>query len=500
MRKKTQQVFGITDPDYALGVESSLIRVSDRHPLYRFRGAIRADPYLSAAGREHEDFQIVLLAARKDLAEVRVEFTDLVNESGKGKMRKENLSWNLSREVQTRVSYWYPAALFGWKPDPLMEATPFHVRAGGQQPVWISLSVPPGTEPGLYKGRVLVKPKNSHPLTVSLKVRVWDYTLPLKGRFRMQGHAHPIATKKYPLPSNDIETWRNLAEVMLRYRLSPTAQYFPILSPPAEVIPFGIERGITSILAGGYFKHLLKDKIMQRCKTLKDLGVLDRAQIYMGDEPSPPFDDLAKKSKWVRENCPGLKIMVGGSRPRPELQGLVDIWDPMMSMEPERNEVYGSRMEDIRAARRRGEEVFWYEAGHRPPYPGHELDIPAIALRMIFWVSWKYGIDGWKQFGFVGGWEHRENQTWPDTEWNTYSWRTYNGNGQLLYPGPGGRPRPSIRMVNIRDGIEDIESLYLLRDGLERLETKFPRRYDRLKNEARSFLAVDERIVRNMWI
>jgi hypothetical protein len=499
-RRKTQQVFGIADPDYGLGVESSLIRVSGRHPLYRFQGEIRTDYYLSAAGREYEDFQIVLLAARKDLAEVRVTFTNLIHESGKGKIAGENFSWSLPREVRTKASYWYPAALFGWKPDPLTEAMPFRVRADEQQPVWISLYVPAGTQPGLYKGRVRVKPQNSHPLTLALKVRVWDYTLPLKGNFRTQGHAHPVATKKFPLAANDVENWRHLAEVMLRYRLSPTAQYFPLLSPPAEVIPFAIERGITSILVGGYFKDLPKDKILQQCKTVRDLGVIDRAQIYMGDEPSPPFDDLIGKIKWVRENCPGLKVMIGGSRPRPELQGWVDVWDPIMSMEPERDKTYGSRMEDIRTARQRGEEVFWYEAGRRPPYPGHELDMPAISLRMIFWISWKYGIDGWEQFGFVGGWEHRENQTWPDTEWNTYSWRSYNGNGQLLYPGPGGKPRPSIRMVNIRDGIEDIESLYLLRDGLEKLERKFPRGYDDLKSAARQLLAVDGRIVRNMWI
>ncbi|RKY73536.1 MAG: hypothetical protein DRQ14_03995, partial [Candidatus Latescibacterota bacterium] len=42
-----------------------------------------------------------------------------------------------------------------------------------------------------------------------------------------------------------------------------------------------------------------------------------------------------------------------------------------------------------------------------------------------------------------------------------------NGDGSLFYPGPEG-PVPSVRSELIRDGIEDYEYFYLLRDAISR--------------------------------
>ncbi|MBU0606401.1 MAG: DUF4091 domain-containing protein, partial [Armatimonadetes bacterium] len=46
----------------------------------------------------------------------------------------------------------------------------------------------------------------------------------------------------------------------------------------------------------------------------------------------------------------------------------------------------------------------------------------------------------------------------------TYREFKVNGDGWLVYPGPDWTPWPSVRLENIRDGIEDYEYLWLLRE------------------------------------
>lgn len=44
-----------------------------------------------------------------------------------------------------------------------------------------------------------------------------------------------------------------------------------------------------------------------------------------------------------------------------------------------------------------------------------------------------------------------------------------NGVGNFVYPGPDGRLLPSLRLENLRDGLEDYEYLCLMRSGIEKL-------------------------------
>ena len=58
---------------------------------------------------------------------------------------------------------------------------------------------------------------------------------------------------------------------------------------------------------------------------------------------------------------------------------------------------------------------------------------------------------------------------WPEVPWDQTKVATYreykvNGDGWLVYPGRNREPWPSVRLENIRDGIEDYEYLYLLRE------------------------------------
>ena len=62
-----------------------------------------------------------------------------------------------------------------------------------------------------------------------------------------------------------------------------------------------------------------------------------------------------------------------------------------------------------------------------------------------------------KKFSYIRAWDSR-----------TYYY--FNGEGQLIYPGPGGSPYSSVRLENFRDGMEDYEYLFRLKELLSKYE------------------------------
>ena len=60
------------------------------------------------------------------------------------------------------------------------------------------------------------------------------------------------------------------------------------------------------------------------------------------------------------------------------------------------------------------------------------------------------------------------DQKWPNVPWDSRTYYYFNGEGQLIYPGPDGMPYSSIRLENFRDGMEDYEYLFRLRELLSK--------------------------------
>ena len=89
---------------------------------------------------------------------------------------------------------------------------------------------------------------------------------------------------------------------------------------------------------------------------------------------------------------------------------------------------------------------------------------------------------------------------WPEVPWNSYTYTKHNGDGHLFYPGPEGDPLPSVRLALIRDGIEDYEYHYLLREKLKSLVAKRmrdPQILD-ITDRASKLLKVPDEIVRSL--
>ena len=114
--------------------------------------------------------------------------------------------------------------------------------------------------------------------------------------------------------------------------------------------------------------------------------------------------------------------------------------------------------------RKQGKQVWWYTCcGPTHPYANMaSLEYPWIEGRILGWMTHLYRADGFL-FWHVNYWHGNpcldESDTFFPT-WHTYSGLHMPGDGIFLYPGTE-HVLPSIRLAQVRDGVEDYEWLQL---------------------------------------
>ena len=97
-------------------------------------------------------------------------------------------------------------------------------------------------------------------------------------------------------------------------------------------------------------------------------------------------------------------------------------------------------------------------AGDLPPF--WQIDFPVTAYRIAPWLNRRYGITGllyWSTVYFGSP----DRNPWDDPGFRVM----WNGEGALFYPGDAAGidgPIASIRLKNLRDGMEDYEYFALL--------------------------------------
>lgn len=231
--------------------------------------------------------------------------------------------------------------------------------------------------------------------------------------------------------------------------------------------------------------RLFQDYLSQVERHLRDKGWLDEAFTYWFDEPDPKdYEFVVAGQQRIKAAAPGLKRMMT-EQPEPELMGHVDIW---CALSPEWTP------DTVRARGDAGEEVWWYICtGPKAPYVTEFIDHPGTELRLWPWQSWQYGVNGVLIWATL--WWHSPT-AYPDRLQNPWedpmSWVSGygtpagtrspwgNGDGRFLYPprrDPNTAAEPSlegpinsIRWENLRDGMEDYEYFWLLREAVRGVE------------------------------
>ena len=443
---------------------------------------------LSLARNEHEGFQIAISPSHDaDLKNVHVRIGPLVNEAGEA-LPRDRVSWHVVGYVWVHNPSGHPLAPDhpNWCPDVLLPPKPFDVPGGRTQTVWVNVHATEAVRPGVYRGTVTVVPSNREPTNVRVRVKVSPIALPKTPRMKtafamMDGflrHTYGEITPKVRRRSLDI---------MLDHRLNPDdiSRTHP---PRIEDLLYARERGMNTFnilnlvpkpkgsplwvcwspirAYGPNFNNELAKRLDPCVAKLRKHGLSKMAYVYGFDERGADFDELIKRiCKFVKERYPEVSTFTTAGymyRKRADVpldyQDYMDWYCPLTrAYDP-----------DLSAKLRRiGKQVWWYVCcGPRYPYANFSsMDYPTIEGRLLAWMTYGHQADG-LLFWHVNCWRNNKVIDWRDpylSDWQATSIVNMTGDGVLTYPTPDG-PVSSIRLENIRDGIEDYDYLSLLAD------------------------------------
>jgi hypothetical protein len=260
--------------------------------------------------------------------------------------------------------------------------------------------------------------------------------------------------------------------LMADHRINPDDIYRRAL-PDIEVLKHFDERDQLNAFCIRYFHHSddaqgyqpaelaqLAETLDPYVAKLRDAGLAETGYFYGFDERGEEYyDEIERIASFLEERYPEIPFMTTSRDHSYGLQsGLdeVDIWVPLTPR-------YDGELAE--AARERGTHVWWYICiGPRPPHANWYVESAAIEARLLWWMTYEEASEGFLYY---------RTTRWPNadtpmtitgsnkTDWDPDTYKGANGDGCLIAAGPEG-PLTTVRLENIRDGIEDHELLTML--------------------------------------
>ncbi len=467
---------------------------------------------VAAARNEYAPFQIIVHAGAAGLKGVNAAASALKGNRGKG-IPATQIS--LFREHYVEVKQLSPKSKgeLGWYPDALIPfvdpstgkpplqarfpAAPFDVSPNSNQPLWVDVLVPKDIVPGDYDGAVTITALNEKPVKVPVHLSVWNFTLPDAPSMRTHfgdADVNPLVSRPPKIAawqSLDEKGQRELqvayAELVAAHHLCPPVPPFlmPKVNADGTIDPKPTHAGFRQWIerfhiTGLPIRFLGMDgrgwrgdplgadrerntRYLQSMFAYLKANNWDKlAYIYVVDEPNTKeaYDEVRARAKFVHEVTPGLKVLCT-EQIKPQnpawgsLVGSVDIWSP----------IWVEFQEDLAKERlAAGEELWSYTAlcqGRDRDTPFWQLDFPLLNYRIPIWISWRYGITG------LLYWSTTCWMTTKDVWTDPLTYRNYNLEGSLVYPGVDAGVQgvvSSIRLKQIREGLEDYEYFKVLAD------------------------------------
>lgn len=442
-------------PAYGVAVVSGTLKVRPKSFEALVGRQLPAQVGLSAAKGEYESRQVLLYSPDRDLSEVKLECSALASDSGQ--------TIPADRVLFAPVGYCpysVPSdlSIHGYWPEPVLTfLKEVRVRRGDVQSLWYRVHVPREQRAGVYRGTLMIRPKDAPPCTLPVELRVWDFALPRWPRLRV------------------VVGCNQVGEFEMSYGLNPTSIY-GFDDKWIEELPSWAAQGATAInLAYIWGKQLDQQtklpteaqldewvaQIRARYEAATAAGLRDACYVYMFDEATAEWDPALRViSQRLRSEFPDLLLLTTAHRgwypgaQVPDGGGTVEdvnAWCPLTS-----HYSYGEAAE----ARRRGRQVWWYACNSpEKPFANILMTHPAMDARLLMgFMAFAYQTDGFLYYATSGGYyaSMPAITSGPYTEWSIVD----NAHDHLYQKGPDG-PLPSLRLEAMRDGLEDYDYLYL---------------------------------------
>jgi hypothetical protein len=477
---------------------------------------------VAGAGNEHVPFQVVITAPVPEGWRPKapdgffIAVTDLTSSSGKVIPQKQ-VSLFLEHYIQI-YAISSPIGATGYWPDalaPLKET--FSMQAQyivvGNRPVWVDIFIPAATPAGIYKGTLTVTRFDKVIETLGVEIEVYGFSLPeethlityvniSKGELA-DFYNKPVSSPEIEqltlnyfdfLFARRMETWGNdplIPEltikgenVELKFNDVRYDYYLNKLKTKRVIFdagPYNLVGHINEEPFSPGFNKKVKAYLKNVEAYFTKNGWRDRLVFNSPiDEPNSKkdYEDTRRWAELVHESVPGIPFLATESpvTDNPDwgtLRGYVNNFC-----------VHGNALNDpevkkaIREEQAKGGEVTWYiSCDQAYPQPNYFIDAPAMDPVMVPWITARYHMNGILYWA-TNFW----NQTpdpWLDpvtfiSGFECSGGYVLNGEGSLIYPGDHAKrytgqpdvngPVSSIRFELLREGIEDYEYLWMLKD------------------------------------
>jgi len=451
----------------------------------------------------------VVIWSPDTVKQIRVGVSDLVNAKGEV-LAKSNLHAYLVRYVVSNYPYGANEVSCGatdsnppyLMPDRLESLQRFDLPGRSVRPIWLSLDLPAGTTPGVYRGTIAVSSENPGPPTaLRIQITVQGQTLPPPSdwKFRLDLWQNPWVVAWY----YHVEPWSDAHKALLKQHLRLYADAggkyittYAVQSPWGDnsymiegtmiewtkrsdgtwkfdydifdqyvqrAMAAGVDQAITIYTPlpwGNRFRYLdersgnyVDEAWAPDSATfasvwhafLDDLkGHLERRgwfdRTYLGINENELASTLAA-IRVIKAHSPRWKITYAGNW-HAKLDSLLDDYSPIITSEPSPQE--------IRARSARGATTTYYVCC-TPQKPNTFVFSPPIEGRYIAWYSAAYGYDGFLRWAY-DAWPADPVRDARHTLWPA-------GDEFLVYPGANS----SIRFEKLREGIVDYEKIRIIR-------------------------------------
>jgi hypothetical protein len=428
-----------------------------------------------------------------------------------------------------------------------MYAVPFEIFKGQNQAIWADVYVPKDVPSGEYKGKLNIAARGGISEEIPVSVSVWDFTLPDGPTHRNHFGSFGNVARYFNVKSNS-DRFKQIelhyCRAMSEHRINPPIPHH--LLPETnndgslEIVPerhAALKEFITDLYVTDFeiprapFARLPRSTLRSDYKTispaertkaqryyrefykyLKDNGWEKRAYLYMLDEPNlrENYEQVLVLGRLIHQAVPQVKCLVveqtySQDPSWPNIDPAVDIWCPLWSF------IDRETINDKIAG---GDEVWSYTAlvqrapRYHPKYqtvkdfdpPYWHIDRPLTMYRIPTWINYQYGINGLLYWSTV---------TTVIEPWCNPAFahpRHYNGGGFLFYPGvPCGIDGPvvSMRMKNLRDGMEDYEYFAILerladRESVKKFVDTIASKWWNFSKDPKEILAVRKRIAQKI--
>lgn len=471
--------------------------------------------YFYGVKNEYESCQIIV-KSNVDIKKINLISTCITNDLGTIPMQSFETYYENYAELKNGCpdSIAFPAGLY---PDALVEQSicvnPVN-SPNGFHSLWVTLKIPSDCSAGIFTGKFQLI-FNDMSFDIPVEVEIADYILSDKSTMKTSfGIFADYLDPKYPV---DDELLEICFEEHFKYRINPFLHFRNY--PESKRIVALIDKffdypqftgfGLPDYFGSGGIKpriDVLKETILLLAqKSTKNRNLLSKIYVYYFDEPEgnnivenveKSFDyfnamlidvideinndkiGLYSEFKKI-ENYSDyiLKIENLGTILLDTYSGIIqektDIFCPSFANFTDNRFVEQAKC----ICNNQQHQLWWYGCqGPHYPFPTYHIADRLLTSRIVSWMQYRYDIVGnlyWRSYGV---WENEVDKIDNYKGETDVSIKPF-GDGFLFYYGSicnQKRPLPSIRLMSIRDGIEEYE---LLKD-LERKYEEYKKVFD----------------------